>query len=144
MKKLVVALALASVSLTGCKTMLSTIESPAPLQKVVIDDRAVRWGFQTLEAMASLADAGIQAKWLIPGSPKALAVANALEQCKHWLNVASAAQKAGSAADYAKAWDEASKAIAGVKAALRKEAFYLNHDKKVQVSEMVLRLRASA
>ena len=110
----------ATLALSGCTTLPSALDSPAPLQQTVIDDRAVRYGFLSLDALATLADSALDAKLLVPGSAKALAIANALDKARHAMNAASAAQKAGSLASYNLAFDEATKAMAEVKLALGK------------------------
>jgi hypothetical protein len=97
-----------------------TPESPAPLQKTVIDDRAVRYAFLTLDTLATLADQAIDAKLIVPGSPKAKEVARGLTLAKQWVNAASAAQKAGSVTSYNEAFQHATEAIALVKQSLGK------------------------
>lgn len=135
--------ALACTSLSACKTADYTTQSPAPLSNTVIDDRAVRYAFQALDAAASLADAALDAKLIIPGSAKALAIADGLDKTRHWLNAASAAQKAGSVTSYNTAFANATAAMAEVNKALGKNTSSLVVTTRVaSVQTVVERLRA--
>lgn len=129
MRKLLLSLVASSLMLTGCTasslaggvaSAASAVgaHSPAPLQKTIIDDHAVRYGFLTADTIATLVDSAVQAKLIIPGTPRALAIRKYLIQLKYWLNVASHAQKAGSLAEYNLAWSEAEKAMALAKEAI--------------------------
>lgn len=133
----------ASVSLASCG--LSTQQSPAPLGgNVVIDDRGIRYAFLTLDAMASLADAGIKAGWLVPRSAKALAIADGLDKTRHFLNAASHAQRAGSLTDYRAAFDQAQAAMQEVQTALGKKTSFLTPiSHPVSVETTIARLRAA-
>lgn len=134
---------LASVALTGCESM-GNLTSPAPLQRTVIDDRAVRYAFLGLDTLATLADAAMDSKLVVPGTPLALTLADGLEKTKYWLNAASRAQKAGSLLEYNRAFEEASKAMALVKKALGGKFSALPvAPKQASVSGTVLRLRAA-
>ena len=122
MKKLVLVLG-ALVALSGCDTTswsTNPTTSPAPLQKTVIDDRAVRYGFLSLDTLASLADSAMDAKLIVPGTEKAKAIANGLDRARNAMNAASAAQKVGSVSSYNAAFDEALEAMASVKLAIGK------------------------
>lgn len=141
MRKILVA-ALAATSLAGC-TAMNTGTSPAPLSKVAIDDRAVRYAFLTLDTLATLADAAIDAKLITPGSAKARAVANGLVRAKAAVNAASHAQRAGSLAAYNAAFDEATAAIAEVKKALGSQVTMLVPTNRVSLETAVSRLRAA-
>jgi hypothetical protein len=116
---ILIAAAALSFPLAACETM-GTTQSPAPLQQTAIDDRGVRIAFLSLDAVATLVDQAIDAKLIVPGSPKALTIANALTRAKAAVNAASHAQKAGSVATYQQAMDEATAAIAQAKTALGK------------------------
>jgi hypothetical protein len=118
-KTVLAAVAAATVALGGCDT-IGSIVSPAPLNRYVIDDRAVRYAFLTLDTLATLADSAMDAKIIVPGSAKANAVADGLVRAKAAVNAASAAQRAGSVSDYQKAFDEATRALGLVKQALGK------------------------
>jgi hypothetical protein len=128
-KKIFLALAASSLMLTGCSasslagglaSAASAVgaQSPAPLQKTIIDDKAVRYGFLSFDAMLSLVDSAVEAKILVKNTPRALTIRKYLIQLKYWLNVASHAQKAGSLPEYNLAWSEAEKAMALAKEAI--------------------------
>lgn len=144
MKKIILALCLV-LPLAACDTT-GTMQSPAPLAKTVIDDRGIRYAFLTLDALASLADAGIQAKWIVPGSAKANAIADGLDKIRHFLNAASAAQRAGSVASYQAAFDQAQAAMIEMQKALNSHTSLLLLTPSptfVSVESTVSRLRAA-
>jgi hypothetical protein len=119
-------------------------QSPAPLAGSITDDRAIRYAFLTLDTMASLADAGIKAGWLVPGSDKALSVAKGLDTVRNALNAASHAQRAGSLTDYQQAFDEAMKAMKDVQKALGHSTSMSKPSADfVSVKSTVARLRAA-
>lgn len=119
MRKLFLSLGLAlSLSACGAGTLGPVLSSPAPLQRVVIDDRAISYALQSYDAMLTLVDAGIKAKIFVPGTPRANAIANALIRVKYWLQVASSAQKAGSNASYLEAFRQAKLALSLAQTAL--------------------------
>lgn len=114
-------IAAASLSLAGCSTTGTTgMQSPAPFSHTAIDDHAIRYGFQALDVAATLADQALAAKIITPGSEKAKALANGLDTVRKWLNIASAAQRAGSLSDYNAAFAQATKAFELVNKALGK------------------------
>ena len=144
MKKVLLALCCVPL-LAGCDTT-GTMQSPAPLSKTAIDDRGIRYAFLTLDTLASLADAGIKAKWLVPGSAKANAIADGLVKIQGFLNAASHAQKAGSLTDYRAAFDQAQAAMIEVQKALGSHtSLYLLSPAKtfVSVDATVSRLRTA-
>jgi hypothetical protein len=143
LRSLIIAFCAASaLSLTACNTTGQL--SPAPLSRTTIDDRGIRYAFLTLDTLASLADAGIQARWLVPGSAKALSIANGLDKVRNALNAASHAQKAGSLTDYQRAFDEAQKAMVDVQKALGHQTGFLAPSPTfISVDETISRLRAA-
>lgn len=142
MRRLSILLLPLPLFLAGCET-LGGLTSPAPLQRVVIDDRAVRYSFLTLDTLASLADAAMDAKLVAPGTPRALAIADGLELTKKWLNAASAAQKAGSLTDYNEAFAQAAIAMEQVKKALGGSVSQLEPSGNFAgLEDVVTRLRA--
>lgn len=130
MKKIFLAsLVSASLALSGCTALgaigtaasVATVagaRSPAPLQRVIIDDKAIRYAFLGYDTMLTLVDIAVEGKQLVPNSPRALQIKGYLVQIKYWLNAASAAQKAGSKERYDQAFAEASKAMALAKQAI--------------------------
>lgn len=144
MRKILTAVLAGTVlSLSACNGILT---SPAPLNATVIDDRAVRYAFLTLDTLATLADAAMDAKLIVPGTARANAVADGLVKAKAAVNAASLAQKAGSLTDYNKAFEAATAAIAEVKRALGKNVSMLlpnTKDSRVTVEAVVTRLQAA-
>lgn len=130
MKKIILVPLLSfSVALSGCTALGAAgalasaatavgAESSAPLQRTVIDDKAIVFAFHSFEAFLSLIDAAQQAGWLKRNSPEALKVQFYVKQVRYWLPVASSAQKAGSVAQYDLAFEHASKAMEQAKNAL--------------------------
>ncbi len=110
----------ALLALSGCGSgsLPNLGVSPAPLQKVVIDDQAVRFGFLTVDTLATLADKAMDAGQIVPKSPAAMTIANGLEMAKFWLNAASYAQKSGSTESYKLAYENAVKAMGEVQLAI--------------------------
>jgi hypothetical protein len=132
----------AALSLSGCDTVGR--ESPAPLSRTVIDDHGIRYAFLTLDTLASLADAGVKAGWLVPRSALALSVANGLDKVRHALNAASHAQRAGSLRDYQAAFDEAQRAMIEVQKALAHRTSLLQpRSTMVSLDDTINRLRAA-
>jgi hypothetical protein len=132
----------ASLTLGGCNTLGR--QSPAPLSKTVIDDHGIRYAFLTLDTLASLADAGVKAGWLVPKTATALSVANGLDTVRHALNAASHAQRAGSLRDYQAAFDEAQRAMVEVQKALgHKTSLNGLSPSFVSVEFTIARLRAA-
>lgn len=135
-------IACSSLAVSACSTMSGT--SPAPLSHTAIDDRGIRYAFLGLDTLASLADAGIKAQWLIPGSAKANVIADGLVKIKGFLNAASHAQRAGSLSDYQAAFDQAQAAMQEVQNALHSHtSLNLVPMQHVSVETTVARLRAA-
>lgn len=118
----------ASLSLCACGyagPVASAGTSPAeswtsppssPLSQTVIDDKVIVLSFEALGVASSAANALIDTGFIKPGSPAALKLADGLETSRAWLNIASAAQRAGQAQDYATAIAQATSALTGIQA----------------------------
>ena len=94
-------------------------EAPAPLQKTVIDDVALKALWQTfdvaLDGINLLRTNGV----LVAGTPRALRVADAIDAASLSLQAAEHAAKAGSTLSYGKALGEALAAMADLRMALK-------------------------
>lgn len=118
MKRLLIALA--ALSLTACGPMLTALAgpAPAPLARTTIDDRALEtaWrAFDTaLDAINLLTDRGV----IVPGSPRARAIATAIRRVNTALSSAERFAAAGSTTDYLTALREAGAGIAEIRTAL--------------------------
>lgn len=118
----------ASLSLCACGPaggVASAGSSPAeswasppstPLTQTKIDDKVIVLSFEALGVAATAANVLIDTGIIKPGSPTANKLADGLETSRAWLNIASAAQRAGQANDYATAISQATTAIAGIQA----------------------------
>lgn len=113
------ALALAACQLPSFSVGQLPTQAPAPLQATSIDDTALEtaWrGFDAaLDAINVLVDAGI----IKPKTPKAIAIADAIDRVTAALKAAEHAAAAGSTTSYKTALIEAKSAIADVRSALR-------------------------
>lgn len=113
-----------TVASAGSTPAQSSASAPAstsvsPLANTTLDDKAIIVAFEALDAAATAADALVAAKAITPGSPRAVTIANGLDGARKWLNIASAAQRAGQADNYVTAIAQAAAAVAGVRAALK-------------------------
>ncbi len=120
MKRLLL-IAGASLSLTACQLPNIQIgaEAPAPLAATVIDDKALMAAWQSfdlaLDGINLLADKG----YLVPGTAKAIKVADGIDKVTAFLTAAESAVAAGSTKDYAVAMANTRGAIAQLRAALK-------------------------
>lgn len=121
MKKIFAALSLAIMA-TAC-TPLDLVSSagtpPAPLQKTVIDEKALLATWDAFDVALSAIDALVATGYIVKDTPFALKIKGYVETTQTALNAATAAQKAGSATDYITALTEAQKAMKLAGAALK-------------------------
>jgi hypothetical protein len=103
----------ASSPATAGATAPPTVPS---LANTTVDEQAIRFGFEALDTTRSVVDALRVSGAIKAGSPKALAIADALERTRGWLNKASTLQRTGQAAG--QAWNQAQAGLASVRAAL--------------------------
>lgn len=90
----------------------------SPLSKTIVDDIAIIRAFQAVDIAATAADTILALKPTFRGTPAARRLADAIDGTRMWLNLASTAQRAGQAANYRTALEQASAALAGAKSAL--------------------------
>jgi len=108
MKKILIALSLAL--LPACST-LGTLTGPVPLAQTTIDEKTLVVGLETFDTVLTAIDRLVAAKVIVPGSPRAIAIADAIGVAKRGYMAASAAQKVGNASNYLAALVQAQDAI---------------------------------
>lgn len=111
------------MALSGCDaarlaaSAADTVSTPpAPMERTVIDEKAITLAAQAVDAAALSANALVRAGLIRPGGQTAIKLAMALDAARDGVNAAEAARRAGSAASYAQAMDHARAAIAEIKA----------------------------
>lgn len=102
--------------LAGAADVVST--SPAPLERTVLDEKAVTLAAQAVDAAALSASALARTGIVRPGSDTALAMARALDTARDGVNAAELARQAGSESSYSAALAKATAAIADLKTIL--------------------------
>ena len=115
MKKIFIAL---SIALASC-TPGSVLTAPAPLAHTTIDEKGLILALQTFDTVLTAVDRLVAAKIIVPGSPRALAIANAIETAKTAYQAASAAQRVGNSGSYLTAINQAQVAIAQINALVK-------------------------
>lgn len=95
-----------------------TAMPPQPLAGTTLDDSAVRAAYHALDTAASVIDAAIAAKQIVPGSPRALAIRDGLHATRLAVDAAAAAQRAGQAQSYHDLLVQAETAAANIEALL--------------------------
>lgn len=127
MKKLILAVALAAASLSACTTTprppseVGTLAPVlAPLAGTHVDDEAIKLAWRTADAALYAVDFMRSVGWIVDGSPKAHAVADAAESVKRWLIAADEAQRAGQQPGADAAFAQASAAYAALLKALER------------------------
>lgn len=123
MKRLIALAALllpASLTLQACETFPNIgTESPAPLAKTTIDDTALETadkGFDVaIDAITMLTDLGK----IVPGTPKAKAIAAAIRKVDSALTVAAAFAEAGHETSYLQALAQAQAGITELRVLLK-------------------------
>jgi hypothetical protein len=99
----------------------ATLPPPAaisPTATTTIDDAAVEFAWDALDAAAYAADTALVLKPSLRGTPAAIRLADALEGASTWLTIASQAQRASQAENYRVALSQAGAAVANAKTAL--------------------------
>lgn len=91
---------------------------PAPLAGTQIDDRGLILAWNAFDTALYAVDAMIAVKKIEPGSPKALAIADAASAVRNWLNAATEAQRLGQTASYGAAMAQAEAAMIAFRRAL--------------------------
>lgn len=131
MRRLIIiagALALASCGQSGVNSAGSVaagtadmlgFKVPATLTRTSADEKAISDAWLVFEAFLKGEQAARKAGKLIPGTPKAIAVANGIDRVTAALQSASAAQQALNAEKWSNAWREATLAFADAQRALK-------------------------
>ena len=122
MKKLILAAALAAMSLSACATTgtgtprarPSPVETLAPILAPItgshVTAEAIDFAFATSDAALYVVDFMRSVGWIEDGSPKARALADTAATVKGWLVEADKAQRAGEQAKASDAYAKASAA----------------------------------
>lgn len=109
-----------ALSVSGCATTeLGVGASPAPLQQSVADEKALIYSYESYDALLTVVDKALDAGLIVPGTARALSIRNNLIRVKAALNAASAARRAGSVAEYDRAFTEAAEAMRLAKLAIK-------------------------
>jgi hypothetical protein len=114
--------AFASLALMSCsvgQALDSVSAAPAPLAATVIDEKGLVIALQTFDTLLTAIDTLIAARVIVPGSPRAIAIANAIHSAKLAYQAASAAQRVGNSGSYEVALTQGSVALAKVKELLK-------------------------
>lgn len=110
MKKLFIAL---SIALAGCQSGLN-LNAPAPLAATTIDEKALIVALQTFDTVLTAVDRLTAAGVIVPGSARAVHIADAIHKAKLAFQTASAAQRVGNTGSYFTALAQAQSAIASI------------------------------
>lgn len=109
MKKFLIVLA--AFSLSSCGVIDRIVSSPAPLAETAVDEKSLIIALETFDTVLTAVDRLIEAKVIMPGSPRAIQIADVIRDAKVAFQAASAAQRAGNSASYNVAIAQASLAI---------------------------------
>lgn len=112
MKKLLIILS--AFSLTSCATLDRIVSAPAPLAATAIDEKTLIVALQTFDTVLTAVDRLVEAGVIVPGSPRALQIADAIRAAKLSYQAASAAQRAGNSGSYLTALAQAQTAVARI------------------------------
>lgn len=112
---------LAALSLGACQLPDISIgsASPAPLAQTVVDDKALMAAWQSFDLALDGINILADQKYLVPGTPKAIAVADGIDKVTGFLTAAESAVAAGSTKDYGVALANVRGAIAQLRASLK-------------------------
>lgn len=119
MKRIIIAL---SLMLSACQLpsfSLGTPVSPAPLAKTAIDDKALMAAWKSFDVALDAINLAIDAKVIVPGTPRAVKIADAIDRVTAALSAAESAAAAGSATDYLTAINHARAALDQLRFALK-------------------------
>lgn len=113
-------LGLLAVALSACTLpTIQATQAPAPLAATTVDDKALSAAWKAFDVALDAIDLAIDAGAIKPGSPKAVAIADAVDKVVKFLTAAEHAAAAGSTTDYLTAIAEARAALAELRSALR-------------------------
>ena len=108
MKKVLIAFSLA-LALPACNP--AKLAEPAPLAQTTIDEKTLVVALQTFDTALTAVDRLIAAKVIVPGSPRAIQIADAIKRAKQAYKIASAAQRVGNQQSYFAALLQAQQAV---------------------------------
>lgn len=110
-----------ALALTACQPFaygsLPT-QSPAPLAKTTIDDRALRAAWKSFDAALDAINLAMDIKPSLIGTPGAIKLANAIDATTLALSAAESAADAGSQAEYDAALASATQAFTQLRMAI--------------------------
>ncbi len=106
---------LAAFSLTSCSVIDKAISAPAPLSQTAIDEKGLVLSLYTFDTLLTAVDKLIEARVIVPGSPRAIQIANAIRKIKLAYQVARSAQRAGDSGSYLTAIAEAQNGMANIR-----------------------------
>jgi len=109
MKKIFIALSLA---LASCTT--NPFAAPAPCSVSAVDEKGLVLALETFDTTLTAVDRLIAAKVIVPGSPRAIQIADAISAAKTAYQAASAAQKVCNTTSYLTAIGQAQIAVARI------------------------------
>ena len=113
MKKLLIAFA--GLSLVACQPGGGSVfAAPAPLSHTSADEKGLVLSLEVFDTLLTSIDRLVAAGVIIPGSPRALQLANAIHTAKVAYQAASAAQRAGNSGSYFTAIGQAQLAVAQI------------------------------
>lgn len=104
-------LAFTALSLTGCSVVDKVVSAPAPCAVSTVDEKSLVVALQTFDTVLTAVDKLIAAKVIVPGSPRALQIANAIHKAKIAYQAASAAQRVCNTTSYLTALSQAQLAV---------------------------------
>ena len=105
---------LAAFSLSSCALIDKAVSAPAPLAQTMIDERGLVLSLQVFDTALNAIDRLIEARVIVPGSPRAIQIADAIRSAKLAYQAASAAQRVGNSGSYLTAINQAQVAIANI------------------------------
>jgi hypothetical protein len=91
MKKILIAMS--ALALTSCEAIENVVNAPAPCSVSTVDEKSLIIALQTFDALLTSVDKLVAAKVIVPGSPRAVQIANAIQSAKFAYQAASAAQR---------------------------------------------------
>jgi plasmid maintenance system antidote protein VapI len=115
-----------ALALVGCNLgALLTPPAPGapatavtPLGNTVVDEQSIQFAYNALDVATKAAHALVVTKTVVPGSPVALKLSDALDTTRKWLNLADDARRTGNATNAAAAFKQAQSSMGDLAAAL--------------------------
>lgn len=117
MKKIFIILA--SLSLCSCATLDKVVSAPAPCSISAVDEQTLVIGLQAFDTALTAVDRLIAAGVIVPGSSRALQIADAIHDAKLGFQTARAAHLACNSSSYLTALSQAGVAVGKIKELIR-------------------------